>query len=29
MKHHQYNPNYQFIKEPVDFNKYTDRELLQ
>ena len=29
MKHHQYNSNYQFIKEPVDFNKYTDRELLQ
>lgn len=29
MKHHQYNPNYTFVKEPVDFNKYTDRELLQ
>lgn len=29
MKHHQYNSNYQFIKEPIDFNKYTDRELLQ
>lgn len=29
MKHHQYNPNYKFIKEPVDFNKYTDRSLLQ
>lgn len=29
MIHHQYNPNYSFIKEPVDFNKYTDRELLQ
>lgn len=29
MKHHQYNSNYQFIKEPVDFNKYTNRELLQ
>ena len=29
MKHHQYNPSYQFIKEPIDFNKYTDRELLQ
>lgn len=29
MKHHQYNSNYQFIKEPVDFDKYTDRELLQ
>ncbi len=29
MKHHQYNPNYKFVKEPVDFNKYTDRSLLQ
>lgn len=29
MKHHQYNPSYNFVKAPVDFNKYTDRELLQ
>ena len=29
MKHHQYNPNFKFVKEPVDFNKYTDRSLLQ
>lgn len=29
MKHHQYNPDYKFVKEPVDFNKYTDRNLLQ
>ena len=29
MKHHQYNPTYKFVKEPVDFNKYTDRSLLQ
>ncbi len=29
MKHHQYNPNYSFYKAPVDFNKYTDRSLLQ
>lgn len=29
MKHHQYNPTYKFIKDPVDFNKYTDRSLLQ
>lgn len=29
MKHHQYNPEYVFVKEPVDFNKYTDRKLLQ
>ena len=29
MKHHQYNPNYTFVKQPVDFNKYTERGLLQ
>ncbi len=29
MRHHQYNPDYHFVKEPVDFNKYTDRSLLQ
>lgn len=29
MKHHQYNPNYGFVKAPVEFNKYTDRSLLQ
>ena len=29
MKHHQYNKNYVFVKDPVDFNKYTDRSLLQ
>lgn len=29
MRHHQYNPDYHFIKDPVDFNKYTDRSLLQ
>lgn len=29
MRHHQYNPEYNFVKAPVDFNKYTDRELLQ
>ncbi len=29
MKHHLYNSKYQFIKAPVDFNKYTDRSLLQ
>ena len=29
MIHHQYNPHYNFVKGPVDFNKYTDRELLQ
>lgn len=29
MKHHQYNPEFQFVHPPVDFNKYTPRELLQ
>jgi citrate lyase beta subunit len=29
MKHHKYNPEFSFIKEPVEFNKTTDRKLLQ
>lgn len=29
MTHHQYNPDYKFVKAPVDFNKYTNRNLLQ
>ena len=29
MRHHQYNPDFTFVREPEDFNKYTDRELLQ
>lgn len=29
MKHHQYNPNFEFVVVPEDFNKYTDREVLQ
>ncbi len=29
MKHHQYNPTYEFVKEPIEFNKYTDIELLK
>ena len=29
MRHHQYNPDYNFVKAPVDFNKYTDHSLLQ
>lgn len=29
MRHHKYNPDFQFICEPVEFDKYTDRELLQ
>lgn len=29
MKHHQYNPDFRFIKAPVEFNKYSEKELLQ
>lgn len=29
MRHHLYNPNFSFVIEPEEFNKYTDRELLQ
>ena len=29
MRHHQYNPGFAFVEPPVDFNKYTDRSLLQ
>lgn len=29
MRHHQYNPDFNFYKDPIDFNKYTDRTLLQ
>ena len=29
MRHHQYNPGFRFVKDPVDFDKYTDRSLLQ
>lgn len=29
MRHHLYNPNFKFVVEPENFNKYTGRELLQ
>ncbi len=29
MRHHQGNPGFKFIKDPVEFNKYTEKELLQ
>lgn len=29
MRHHAYNPDFAFVKKPVEFNKYTDKELLQ
>lgn len=29
MRHHQYNPSFEFYRDPVSFDKYTDRDLLQ
>lgn len=29
MRHHLYNPDFKFVVEPEQFDKYTDRELLQ
>ncbi len=29
MKHHKYNPGFKFVVEPIDFNKYTDKEILK
>ena len=29
MRHHLYNPDFKFVKDPVEFNKYTDRNVLQ
>ena len=29
MRHHRYNPDFNFVVEPEDFNKYSDKELLQ
>lgn len=29
MRHHSYNPQFNFVKAPVEFNKYTDRCTLQ
>ena len=29
MRHHKYNPDYNFIKSPIEFNKYTERSILQ
>ena len=29
MRHHLYHLNYEFVKEPEHFNKYTDRAMLQ
>lgn len=29
MKHQKYNPEFKFVVEPEDFNKYTDKTLLQ
>ncbi|MCR5657840.1 MAG: HpcH/HpaI aldolase/citrate lyase family protein [Bacteroidales bacterium] len=29
MRHHSYNQSFNFVKAPVEFNKYTDRDTLQ
>ena len=29
MRHHLYNPTFRFVREPEEFNKYTEREILQ
>ena len=29
MRHHMYNPVFSFVKAPMEFNKYTDRDTLQ
>lgn len=29
MRHHKYNPDFKFVVKPEDFNKYSDKELLQ
>ena len=29
MRHHSYNQHFQFVREPENFNKFTERELLQ
>ncbi len=28
MRHHKYNPEFSFVKEPEEFNKYSDKEFL-
>lgn len=29
MRHHLYNPGFKFVKEPEEFNRYTERTMLQ
>lgn len=29
MRHHLYNPDFKFVKDPEEFNKYTERSVLQ
>lgn len=29
MIHHKYNPTFKFVEKPLDFNKYTEKRLLQ
>ena len=29
MRHQKHNPNFTFVKEPMEFDKYTDPEILR
>ena len=29
MKHNQFNPKFTFVHEPIEFNRYTDKQILQ
>jgi len=29
LKHHKYKKDYKFVKEPIEFNKYTEKEILK
>lgn len=29
MRHHRYNPDFKFVVDPIDFDKYTDKGILQ
>ena len=29
MRQHAYNKDFQFVKAPIEFNKYTERDILQ
>ena len=29
MRHHRYNPGFEFVEDPIDFDKHTEKELLR